>query len=53
MFLGLRTVIYRVRDLAAAKVWYAKAFGTQPYFDQPFHVGFEIGGYERDNRGRA
>ena len=46
MFLGLRTVIYRVRDLAAAKAWYAKAFGTQPYFDQPFHVGFEIGGYE-------
>jgi predicted enzyme related to lactoylglutathione lyase len=46
MFLGLRTVIYRVRDLAAAKTWYAEAFGTQPYFDQPFHVGFEIGGYE-------
>ena len=46
MFLGLRTVIYRVRDLAAAKTWYAGAFDTQPYFDQPFHVGFEIGGYE-------
>ena len=46
MFLGLRTVIYRVRDLAAAKEWYAKAFGVQPYFDEPFYVGFEIGGYE-------
>ena len=46
MFLGLRTGIYRVRDLAAAKAWYAGAFATQPYFDQPFHVGFEIGGYE-------
>ena len=46
MFLGLRTVIYRVRDLAAAKAWYTKAFGVLPYFDQPFYVGFEIGGYE-------
>lgn len=46
MFLGLRTVIYRVRDLAAATTWYARAFGTRPYFDQPFYVGFEIGGYE-------
>ena len=46
MFLGLRTVIYRVRDLSAAKAWYASAFGAQPYFDQPFYVGFEIGGYE-------
>lgn len=46
MFLGLRTVIYQVPDLARAKAWYAEAFGTTPYFDQPFYVGFEIGGYE-------
>ena len=46
MFLGLRTVVYRVRDLAAAKEWYTNAFGVQPYFDEPFYVGFEIGGYE-------
>lgn len=46
MFQGLRTVIYRVTDLAAAKAWYAKAFGVEPYFDQPFYVGFDVGGYE-------
>ena len=46
MFLGLRTVIYRVRDLAAAKAWYAKAFGVQPYFDEPFYVGYTVAGYE-------
>ena len=46
MFLGLRTVIYHVRDLGAAKAWYARAFGTDPYFDEPFYVGFNIGGYE-------
>ena len=46
MFLGLRTVIYHVSDLAAAKAWYADAFGVPPYFDEPFYVGFEIGGFE-------
>lgn len=45
-FLGLRTAIYKVSDLNKAKAWYAKVFNTQPYFDQPFHVGFTIGGYE-------
>ena len=44
--LGLRTVIYRVPDLNAAKKWYAQAFGKEPYFDEPFYVGFNIGGYE-------
>jgi len=46
MFLGLRTVIYRVPDLAKAKAWYAAAFGVAPYFDEPFYVGFQIGGFE-------
>jgi predicted enzyme related to lactoylglutathione lyase len=44
--LGLATVIYQVPDLDRAKAWYAQAFAQQPYFDQPFYVGFEIGGYE-------
>lgn len=44
--LGLRTTIYKVPDLAAAKTWYERAFGTAPYFDEPFYVGFSIGGYE-------
>jgi predicted enzyme related to lactoylglutathione lyase len=44
--LGLGTVIYNVSDLDKAKAWYAAAFSAQPYFDQPFYVGFNIGGYE-------
>ena len=44
--LGLRTVKYVVPDLARAKAWYAEAFGVQPYFDEPFYVGFNVGGYE-------
>ncbi len=46
MFLGLRTAIYPVHDLAEAKRWYTLAFEVQPYFDQPFYVGFTIGGFE-------
>jgi predicted enzyme related to lactoylglutathione lyase len=45
-FLGLRTVIYHAPDLEKAKTWYAKALGIEPYFDQPFYVGFNVGGYE-------
>lgn len=44
--LGLRTTAYKVSDLDKAKAWYAKAFGVQPYFDEPFYVGFNIMGYE-------
>ena len=46
MIAGLGTVIYRVTDLARAKAWYSSAFQQTPYFDQPFYVGFNIGGYE-------
>lgn len=46
MFQGLRTVIYHVPDVEKAKAWYSSAFRAQPYFDQPFYVGFSIGGYE-------
>ena len=45
-FLGLRTAIYRVGDLEAAKKWYTDVLGKGPYFDQPFYVGFDVGGYE-------
>ena len=43
---GLRTVIYPAPDLDAAKQWWATLLGTDPYFDQPFYVGFNVAGYE-------
>lgn len=45
-FLGLRTCIYRVPDLPAAAEWYSNALGIKPYFNEPFYVGFNVGGYE-------
>ena len=46
MFKKLRTVIYYVPDLQAAKAWYSKLTGVQPYFDEPFYVGFDFNGCE-------
>ena len=46
MFLGLRTVIYPAPDLAASKGWFTQLLGIEPYFDEPFYVGFQGGGYE-------
>jgi len=44
--LGLRTCAYKVPDLNEAKEWYSLAFNVKPYFDEPFYVGFNIGGFE-------
>lgn len=44
--LGLRSSIQAVADLTAARDWYATFLGFAPYFDEPFYVGFEVGGYE-------
>jgi predicted enzyme related to lactoylglutathione lyase len=54
---GLRTAKYAAPDLAGAKQWYTDVLGHGPYFDQPFYVGFNVGGYELgivpDEEGRA
>lgn len=43
---GLRTVIYPAPDLAAAKAWWSALVGVEPYFDEPFYVGFNLAGFE-------
>jgi predicted enzyme related to lactoylglutathione lyase len=46
MIQGLRTVIYPVADLAAGKAWYGRVLEREPYFDEPFYVGYSVGGFE-------
>lgn len=46
MIQGLRTVIYAAPDLAAAKLWYTEVIGHAPYFDEPYYVGYAVGGFE-------
>ncbi|PIQ27764.1 glyoxalase/bleomycin resistance/extradiol dioxygenase family protein [bacterium (Candidatus Blackallbacteria) CG17_big_fil_post_rev_8_21_14_2_50_48_46] len=46
MFQGLRSLIFQVPDLQAASQWYQEILSQTPYFDQPFYIGFNVGGYE-------
>ena len=48
MLLGLRTCQYHVKasDLRSARDWYARTLGIEPYFDEPFYVGFNVQGFE-------
>lgn len=45
-FHRLRTLTYYVSDMAAAKKWYTQVLGFEPYFDQPFYIGYNVGGFE-------
>jgi hypothetical protein len=46
MLEGLRTAIYHVGDLERAKGWCGEVLGKESYFDEPFYVGFDVGGFE-------
>ncbi len=46
MFLGLRSHILDTDDLEGTKAWYTEVLGVPPYFDEPFYVGFNVGGFE-------
>ena len=43
---GINTIIFPVRDLAAAKKVYTELVGAEPYTDNPYYVGYRIGGQE-------
>ncbi len=47
--LGLRSLFHPIHppeNLSEAKAWYTQVLGHDPYFDEPFYVGFDVGGYE-------
>ena len=46
MIKQLATTVYYVKNLAEAKDWLFNIFSIEPYFDEPFYVGYDIGGYE-------
>jgi predicted enzyme related to lactoylglutathione lyase len=46
MLLGLRTAVYHVDDIEKGRDWYSSVLGFAPYFEEPFYVGFNVGGYE-------
>ena len=44
MTTGMRTVLYPVADLAAAKDLYGTLLGVAPSVDAPYYVGFDVEG---------
>jgi predicted enzyme related to lactoylglutathione lyase len=40
---GIKTVIYPVKDLAAAKALYGTVLGVEPDMDEAYYVGFTVG----------
>lgn len=46
MTAGVKTIIYPVKDLAQAKALFGGLFGTEPYADTPYYVGFKDAGQD-------
>ncbi len=46
MLTSIASVIHPSNDLAADTAFWRIALGTEPYFDQPFYVGFRVGDQE-------
>jgi predicted enzyme related to lactoylglutathione lyase len=41
---GLKTIIFPVKDITKAKDFYRALLGVEPSVDQPYYVGFDVGG---------
>ncbi|MGA2521579.1 MAG: VOC family protein [Acidimicrobiales bacterium] len=42
----LQSIVHPVRDLDAAKAIQTALLGVEPHTDQPYYVGFNVGGVE-------
>lgn len=42
----IHNIVYTVVDLDAAKAIHIALLGTEPHTDQPYYVGFNVGGVE-------
>jgi methyltransferase (TIGR00027 family) len=43
VFQGLKRVVYRAADLAAGRQWYSEVLGTEPVYESPIVVVFNVG----------
>jgi predicted enzyme related to lactoylglutathione lyase len=46
MSTGIKTIIYPVSDLAAAKSLFSALTGVAPYMDEVYYVGFNVDGQD-------
>jgi predicted enzyme related to lactoylglutathione lyase len=43
---GIKTIIYPVKDLERSKTLFSALLGAAPYMDEPYYVGFSVGGQD-------
>ena len=43
---SIKLIVYPVKDLDKARVFYTRFLGTEPYVDSPYYVGYRIGDKE-------
>jgi predicted enzyme related to lactoylglutathione lyase len=43
---GMKTILYPVKDLAAAKQLYGQLLGVAPIMDEPYYVGYKVDGQD-------
>ena len=43
---GVKAIVYPVKDVAQAKKLYSTLWGVDPLYDEPYYVGFSIGGLD-------
>lgn len=46
MFQRLRTIVYSAQNLPKARAFYCAALDQEPYFEEPFYIGFDVNGCE-------
>jgi predicted enzyme related to lactoylglutathione lyase len=43
---GVNTIVYPVKDIAKAKALFTALLGKEPFVDQPYYVGYKVGGQD-------
>lgn len=43
---GIKTIMYPVHDIAAARELYGRLLGVAPYMDEAYYVGFNVDGQD-------
>ena len=46
MVQSLRLIVFPVRDIDKASVFYSKLLGVEPYVSSPYYVGYKVGELE-------
>ena len=48
MLRGIATVSFWAADLTAAKAWYSRVLGLEPYFERPGYIEFRVRDHQQE-----